>query len=421
MIADLHIHSKHSRGCSTSLDLKNLERYAKIKGIDLLGTGDFTHPQWSGELKENLEDDGTGFLRTKTGFPFVCQTEISLIYTQGGKGRKVHDVVLAPDLDAAEQITDALKRRGRVDYDGRPIFKIPCPEFVEMMRGISHDVEVIPAHIWTPWFSMFGSNSGFDSVKECFQDQAKNIHSIETGLSSDPEMNWRLSQLDPYNILSFSDLHSYWPWRMGREATVFDIKESYKDLLNAIRTGTGIKETIEVDPNYGKYHFDGHRKCNIMFSPRESLEHKNICPVCKKPLTIGVMQRVEELADRPKGYRPKDRPGYRSMVPLHELISLISGKGIATKSVWAKYHEILKAGESENDVMMHVPEDELLRVTTEEIASAIIKNRQGAIKVRPGYDGVYGVPLIGEKRNQEPRPAAIIKPKQAQSDLSSFL
>jgi uncharacterized protein (TIGR00375 family) len=396
LISDLHIHGSESRGCSKDITIQNLEKYARMKGIDLLGTGDFSQPKWRAYIGEELIDDGNGFLRTKTGFPFVMSTEYSLIYTQDGKGRKVHLVVLAPNLEVADQVTENMKKIGRVDYDGRPIFGISCIEFTEQMMSISKDIEIIPAHIWTPWFSMFGSKSGFDTINECFGDKVKYIHSIETGISSDPKMNWRLSQLDKFSILSFSDMHSYWPWRIGREATVFDIKPTYKGLINAIRTGDGISETIEVDPNYGKYHFDGHRNCGVIFSPAESRKYNNICPVCKKPLTIGVLQRVEDLADRPEDYLPKDRPKFKSLMPLHDILSLVMGKGQATKSVWDEYYRIMKAGKSENDIMLNVSKESLLSVTKEKIADAIILNREGRIRVRPGYDGVYGEPFFDD-------------------------
>jgi uncharacterized protein (TIGR00375 family) len=402
LVADLHIHSKYSRGCSTSLDIANLEKYARVKGVDLLGTGDFTHPSWIKEIKDNLSDDGSGILRTKSGYPFVMQTEISLIYSQSGKGRRVHNVVLAPSVDVADQITDELKKRGRVDYDGRPIFKISCIEFVEMMQKISKDIEVIPAHIWTPWFSLFGSKSGFDSVQEAFGDQLKNVHAVETGLSSDPAMNWRLSQLDNMQIVSFSDLHSYWPWRIGRESTLFDFggKElSYSMLLNALRTGEGLAGTVEVDPAYGKYHEDGHRNCNVCMTPTESKKNRDICPKCGRLLTIGVHHRVEELADRPEGYERKDGKKFYTLIPLSELLSNVFGKGIATKGIWEEYYKILKLG-SEMDVLLKKSFDELLGVTTEKMARVIIANREGKIKIRPGYDGVYGVPLFSESERE---------------------
>ena len=395
VISDLHIHSRFSRACSKDITIPNLEKYAKIKGVNLLGTGDFTHPLWIKELKENLKDDGNGILKTKSGFNFVLQTEISLIYSQGGKGRRVHNIVLAPSFEVVSQITDALGKRGRLDYDGRPIFNIPCPEFVEMMMKISKDIEVIPAHIFTPWFAMFGSNSGFDSLKECFQDQTKHVHAIETGLSSDPPMNWRLSQLDNLSILSFSDSHSFWPWRLGREATVFDFDLSYKNLLKAIRTGEGLSATVEVDPNFGKYHLTGHRLCNVKLTPKESLKLENICPKCGKPLTVGVLQRVEQLADRPEGFKPKNAKPFYSVIPLSEILATILGKAVSTKAVWGEYNKLISSFGSEFNVLLHTSFDDLKKVSNEKIADVLIKNRNHEISISAGYDGVYGEPIIG--------------------------
>ncbi|MFC2174645.1 endonuclease Q family protein [archaeon] len=384
--ADLHIHGPHSRGTSKALSVENLEKYARIKGIDLLGTGDFTHPIWLQSLKDNLS--GEGVLKTKTGFPFVLQTEISSIYSQGGKTRKIHQVILAPSFEVVDQINGELLKRGRLDYDGRPIFGMPAPDIVELVMSIDPMCEVIPAHIWTPWFSLFGSNSGFDSIKECYSDQIKHIHAIETGLSSDPEMNWRLSQLDDFSIVSFSDLHSFWPWRIGREATQLDCAQDYSSIINAIRKNK-IASTVEVDPNYGKYHLDGHRNCNVVLTPDEAKKHNNVCPKCNKPLTIGVLHRVEELADRPEGYSPKNRPGFKTFLPLSEIIAAVSDHGIATKAVW-QYYDSLVSGTSEMNVLTEMPEEELKKRTHEKIAAAILKNRAGAVEVKGGYDGVYG-------------------------------
>lgn len=404
-IADLHIHGRYSRGCSKQLDFENLEKFARIKGLDLLGTGDFSHPRWMESIKSTLKEDDTGLLRTKNNFPFVLQNEYSFIYSQNKIGRRVHLCVMAPGLEVAEQINEEMEKLGRLDYDGRPIFGIGCPEFTERMMNISRDIEIFPAHIWTPWFSMFGSKSGFNSVKECFQEKLKYIHAIETGLSSDPAMNWRLSQLDKFSILSFSDCHSYWPWRLGREATVFNARLGYKNLIKSIRNEK-IKETIEVDPAYGKYHENGHRKCGVRLSPKESLKNKNLCPVCKKPLTVGVMQRVEELADRPKRYNPPKRPGFRKLLPLHEIISYILNKGISSKTVWQEYNKLIK-GKSENEVLLETPEEELLKNTSAKIADSIIKNREGKVYIQPGYDGVYGVAYF------EKQPKEKIAPKKA--------
>jgi len=414
IISDLHIHGCYSRATSKQLSFANLEKYAKIKGVNLLGTGDFTHPKWIEDIKKLKEDD-SGILYSETGFPFVLQTEISLVYTQDEKGRRVHVVVLAPDVATVLQITEYLKSKGRVDYDGRPIFKIPCDEFVESLKKINPKIEIIPAHIWTPWFSMFGSKSGFNSIKDCFKDQLKHIHAIETGLSSDPEMNWRLSQLDPYSIVSFSDLHSFWPWRIGREATIFEMnKLSYDNIIKALKEKS-IKATIEVDPAYGKYHWDGHRKCNIVFSPKESLKHKGICPVCKKPLTIGVEYRVEELADRDIGYKPKDAKPFHKLIPLSELLSVMLKKGVATNTVWKEYNTIMK-GRNEFDVLLRTPEKELLKVTNAKIVDAIIKNRNNNIHVQPGYDGVYGKAIFDDSIQKE----ILQRVKSPQKSLGEF-
>jgi len=382
----------------------------------LLGTGDFTHPEWLKELKQELSEDETGILRTKSGFPFLLQVEVSQIYTQGGKGRRVHTIIWAPNFEVVDQINEYFLKHGRLDYDGRPIFKIPCPDLVEAMRSISKDIEVIPAHAWTPWFSVFGSNSGFDSLKEAFQDQVKHIHAIETGLSSDPLMNWRLSQLDNVNLVSFSDAHSFWPWRLGREATIFDFEKlTYKNIINAVRTSEGLAGTIEVDPNYGKYHVDGHRACGITMMPKESNKHNQICPNCKKPLTIGVLNRVEELADREEGFTLKDRPEFYSLLPLSEIISHVVNSGLTTKKVWQIYWELIKKFKSEYNILLRASKEDLNKVTTLEMADAIIMNREGKIKVKPGYDGVYGVPEIGSVKVEEK-----VQVKKTQKGLKEF-
>ena len=415
IVSDLHIHSRFSRACSKQINILNLEKYAKLKGLSLLGTGDFQHPEWQKELKKELTDDDTGIAKTKNGFPFVYSTEVSLMYTDG-KGRRIHLVALAPNMEIVGQITEALGKKGRLDYDGRPIFKIPCPDFVEMMREISEDIEVIPAHIWTPWFGLFGSMSGFDSMIEAFKDKAKYITAVETGLSSDPPMNWRLSQLENRQIISFSDAHSYWPWRIGREATIFDLKKlAYKNLLKAIRTGEGLSETIEFFPEEGKYHYDGHRNCNVCLSPKEAMKLNNICPVCKKPLTIGVLHRVEELADKPEGYKPKNAKPFRHLIPLSELISAGVGSGIATQKVWKVYHELMKEFGNEMKVALEADEEKLKKIVPEKVADLIIKNREHKIKFQPGYDGEYGKPIFDENKKEKIKPV-----KPAQKGLGDF-
>lgn len=419
-ISDLHIHSRYSRACSSQLSIQTLEKWARIKGVHMLGTGDFTHPEWIKELKDFLVEDGSGILKTSSGFPFVLQTEISLIYTQADKGRRVHVVVLAPSFEVVQQITDYLLKNGRVDYDGRPIFKIPAHDFVYEMRRISLDIEVIPAHIWTPWFSLFGSKSGFDSIHECFKDQEKYIHAVETGLSSDPPMNWRLKQLDNKQIVSSSDLHSFWPWRMGREATIFEMKElNYKNLLRAIRAGEGLEGTIEVDPAYGKYHFDGHRNCNQVMEPKDSLKNQNICPGCKREMTLGVAHRVEELADRPEGYRRENAKPFHTLLPLTEILSTMMSKTLSAKIVWKEYNKLLKRFGAENDVLLNAPLEKLQEEVHKKIAEAIIANREGKLKVKPGYDGVYGelqIEAIDSKEVEKEE----VRPAPNQKSLSDF-
>ncbi len=401
IISDFHIHSRFSRATSKEITINNLVKYAKIKGLNLLGTGDFTHPLWLKELKENLKEDGSGILKTEDGFPFILQAEIANIYTQGERGRRIHNIILAPSFEIVEQINSELSKRGRLDYDGRPIFGFSCIDLVEMMVGISRDIEIIPAHAWTPWFSIFGSKSGFDSVEECFGDKSKFIHALETGLSSDPAMNWRLSSLDKYALVSNSDSHSFWPWRIGREANVFEMERvEYSEFIKIIREKDPKKflYTIEVDPSYGKYHLDGHRECGICTEPKNSIKANGICPVCKKPLTIGVLHRVEELADRPEGFRPENAMPYKSLIPLSEIISSVLGVDqLYSKKIWDVYNKLIKEFRSEFRVLLKVPESELKKTVKEGVADAIIKVRDGKIKIRPGFDGVYGKAMFSDK------------------------
>ncbi len=395
--ADLHIHSKYSRATSKNLDIQNLEKWARVKGINLLGTGDFSHPEWIKEIKKNLQEDETGILKTRTGMNFVLQNEISLIYTQNSKGRRVHLVILSPNIETTEQITEFLKKRGRVDYDGRPIFKISCEEITYELKKINKQIEVIPAHIWTPWFGVLGEKSGFNSLKEAFGDQIKNIHAIETGLSSDPPMNWRIKELDNMQLISNSDSHSFWPWRIGREANIFNLKKlTYNEMLKAIRTGEGLEGTIEVDPAYGKYHFTGHRDCKVSFEPKQAKKFNDICPVCKKKLTIGVMERVEELATRPENEKPKSTKPFYRLLPLSELISFSINKAVNTKSVWSIYNKLIK-NTNELDILLN-KDIESMNID-KRLAELILKNRRGEITIQPGYDGVYGKPILKTQKS----------------------
>jgi DNA helicase-2/ATP-dependent DNA helicase PcrA len=404
--ADLHIHSHYSRATSKLMNIEELSKYAKVKGVNLLGTGDFTHPHWLRELRERLSGSGEGIYQYNN-MSFMLTAEISLIYTQGGKGRRVHHVLLAPSFDVVDQINEWLSTRGRLDYDGRPIFGFGSVEMVENLMGISRDIEIIPAHAWTPWFSIFGSRSGFDSVEGCFGDQAGHIHALETGLSSDPAMNWRLSSLDRYALVSFSDSHSAWPWRLGREATVFDLKGlTYNGIIRAIRTREGLAETLEFFPEEGKYHYDGHRACNVCMEPRESIKAGNVCPVCRRPLTIGVLHRVEELADREEGFRPEGAKPFRSLIPLSEIIATVTGTGtVASKRVWADYNRLIEAFGSEYRVLLEAEQGEMARVVEPRIAEAVVRVREGRVRMQPGFDGEYGKPLFRGEPGRPGKPA----------------
>jgi uncharacterized protein (TIGR00375 family) len=403
LISDFHIHSRFAAACGKDINLDKLEKFARIKGINILGTGDFLHPKWNPEINASLSEDDNGILWSKNRFPFIWQTEVSLMYSQGGKGRRVHHLILAPDKGTVKQIIDVLGKRWRIDYDGRPIFGVSSIEFLEMMISINKDIEIIPAHAWTPWFSIFGSKSGFDSVEECFEEKSRYIHAIETGMSSDPAMNWRLSRLDKYNLVSFSDMHSFWPWRIGREATIFDLKElTYKNMLNAIRTSNGLAETIEVRPEYGKYHWDGHRACNITLKPAETKKIKGTCPRCKKPLTIGVDYRIEELADRPEGFIRKNAVPFKSLIPLTELISISYGiKQLSSKKVWDVYNKLIREFKNEFNILLNADKNKLSSLVDEKLVEFIIKNRENKLHIRPGYDGVYGRVTLEEKDEKQ--------------------
>ncbi|MDI6825985.1 MAG: endonuclease Q family protein [Candidatus Aenigmarchaeota archaeon] len=400
VVMDAHIHSRFSRATSGNITISNLERYGRMKGVNLIGTGDFTHPTWLSELKENLIEDGSGILKTKTGFNFILTAEISNIYVQDGKQRRVHNIILSPSFDVVEQINSELLKHGRLDYDGRPIFGFTCSELVEMIMSICRECMIIPAHILTPWFSIFGSKSGFDSVEECFKDQTKHIHALETGLSSNPAMNWRVSSLDKYTLVSFSDAHSCNPWRLGRENCVLDVnKLTYKEITDTIKKKEkGFLFTTEFFPQEGKYFFDGHRNCNVSLHPKESIKMNNFCPVCKRKLTVGVLHRIEELADRPEGFVPKNVIPFKSLIPLSELIkTILRIDTIYSKTVWEEYNKLIKEFKNELNVLLDVPKEELMKVTYEKVADTIIKVREGEVKYIAGYDGVYGKPVFDEE------------------------
>ncbi|MBI2084944.1 MAG: DNA helicase UvrD [Candidatus Aenigmarchaeota archaeon] len=401
IIADLQIHSKYSRATSPQMNIHTLGKFAETKGLDILGTGDFTHPKHLEDLKSSLKEiNGTGlFTDNKTKTAFMLTSEVSLIYYVNGVSKKVHNMIFAPSFEIVDQINEKLSRYGNLSADGRPILtNITCPEFTELVVSISKDAFIIPAHSFTPWFSIFGSKSGFNSVEECFQDQTKNIFAIETGLSADPAMCWNISSLDKFALISNSDAHSPWPWRLGREANVFDIENpTYNKIFDAIKNKDKEKflYTIECDPNYGKYHLDGHKDCNVSLEPSETKKLNGICPRCKRGLTIGVLSRVEQLADRPVGFVPKNAIPFKTLLPLYEIISHVTGvNALYSKKVTEEHDKIISQFGTELNVLMNVPENELKKITHEKIANAIIKSRNGELKFKPGYDGVYGVPLF---------------------------
>lgn len=413
-IADLHLHSKFSRATSKEMSLDFLSRWGKIKGIRLLATSDFTHPEWLFLLKQKLEPTGNGFFRLKNIVPvndeylkalpvsaedvsYILSTELSFIYSKRGKVRKIHIILFAPDFEAVDRINQRLSGLGNLRSDGRPILGMDVRAFVKIVADLCPECVVIPSHIWTPWFSLFGSNSGFDSIEECFEEMTPFIFALETGLSSDPAMNWRLSALDRYTLISNSDAHS--PSRLGREANVFDTDFSYKGLVEAIRSKNPDKflHTVEFFPEEGKYHFDGHRKCGILFSPRESMKHNNLCPVCGKKLTIGVMHRVEELSDREPGSSPPLKIPFKNLIPLNEVIAQAIEKTPECQSVWDIYFHFIHEFETEHRILAEVPVAELSRLSPERVSLGVERMRKGAVSIVPGHDGCFGKISLFEK------------------------
>ena len=401
MIADLHIHSRFSMATSKEGTPENLDFWARKKGISLIGTGDFTHPVWREELKERLVSEGNGLYRLRDAyvkeesrkFPgegtrFVVSGEISSIYKKNGKTRKVHNVILLPGLEAADAMAQRLEKIGNIHSDGRPILGLDSHDLLEMMLDVCPEGILIPAHIWTPHFSVLGAKSGFDSVEECFEELTPYVHALETGLSSDPAMNWRISKLDRYQLVSNSDAHS--PSKLGREANLLDIDCSYEGLYQAIQTGKGLEGTVEFFPEEGKYHFDGHRKCGVSLSPVEAERLGGICPVCGKKLTMGVDHRVEQLADRAEGFVKEDGKKYESLVPLPEVISACMGYSTASKKVQGYFEKMLQTLGTEFDILRNVPSEDIKSCAGERIAEGIENVRTGKVKRIPGYDGEYG-------------------------------
>lgn len=404
-IADFHVHSKYSRATSHDMSPEIISRWAKVKGIALIGTGDFTHPFYFDELRSKLEEGENGLLKLKSedkGVSFMLTAEVSNIFSQDGKLRKIHTLIFAPDFDTVQRINNALSRKGKLSSDGRPTFGFPAKDLAKMILDISGDCLLIPAHAWTPWFSLFGANSGFDSIEECFNEEAENIYSIETGLSSDPEMNWRLSALDKITLISNSDAHS--PNRIGREANIFDCNMDYWDIVDTIKKKDRKRflATIEFFPEEGKYHYNGHRDCGIVMSPKETKDKGLLCPVCKKKITVGVMQRVDDLADRAEGFVPEGVIPSIHIIPLEEIIADALGVGVGTSSVTKEYERMIEAGGSEFSILLDTPVEDLVKFSNPKIVEGIKRMREGKVKITPGYDGVYGkISLFEEKSLKE--------------------
>lgn len=446
VLADLHIHSRFSRATSRDCDAPHLDWWARRKGLQLLGTGDFTHPAWRAELKEQLVPAGEGVYALREGLRlpgqapgaaprFVVTGEISSIYKRGGKTRKVHNVILLPSLEAADELSARLEAIGNIHSDGRPILGLDSRDLLELTLDACPDAEFIPAHIWTPHFAMFGAFSGFDTMEECFGDLTPHIHAVETGLSSDPPMNWRVSALDGLTLVSHSDAHS--PSKLGREANLLDTGLSYPELVRAIRTGEGFQGTLEFFPEEGKYHLDGHRGCGVCLTPAETLERGGLCPVCGKKLTIGVEHRVEALADRPAGFRPENARPFESLAPLPEVIAASTGLSAAGKKTQARYEQMLCDLGPEISILREVPVEDIARAAGPCVAEGIRRLRLGQVERRAGFDGEYGVislltpaeigrlngqtSFLGEeaaatpvKARRMPAPAAAAAPEAAQ-------
>lgn len=405
-IVDLHIHSHYSRATSKDSTLEGLYRWGKIKGIHVIGTGDFTHPGWFQELREKLEPAEPGLFRLREDISteidstlpqsvrnniirFVLTVEISNIYSKNEQVRKLHNVIVAPSFEAVASLNTQLERIGNLKADGRPILGLDSKKLLEMCLKTDKQILFIPAHIWTPWFAMFGSKSGFNSIEEAFDELAGEIKAVETGLSSDPFMNWRLKQLQPISILSNSDAHS--PQKLGREATVMECKLSYEEIIAAIRTNDKrLVGTIEFFPQEGKYHYDGHRLCNVRFTPEETKKHGGICPVCHRPLTVGVDYRVNELADYPEDYKPPAHKSVEYIIPLVEVLGELKGTSSSSKKVVEEYQKVYSALGNEFDILRSLPIRTIAEQGFPDLAKLIERMRKGDVHIDPGYDGVYG-------------------------------
>ncbi len=402
LVADFHLHSRYSRATSSQMDLDLLARWARWKGIDLLGTGDCTHPLWMQEIKQKLRP-AEGGLYEYQGVKFVLTAEVSNLFTAGGKSHRIHNLLFLPTIEAAEALNRQLGRHGDLISDGRPMLRLSARDLVRMTLDVSAEAMVVPAHARTPHISVFGANSGFDTVDECFQDQAKEIFCLETGLSSDPAMNWRLSRLDRYTLISNSDSHS--ASRIGREANVFDCEPSYREIAAILRTQDTKRflYTIEFFPEEGKYHLDGHRACGTRLTPEETKRMGSRCPACGRKVTVGVLHRVGDLADRAPGHRPANGVPFKNLVPLDQIIAESRGVGVAAKQVEQEYLDLVQRVGTELEILAELPEEVLRKNVSPRLVDGILRVRAAQVKILPGYDGEYGkVEIYGDAAVPEP-------------------
>jgi uncharacterized protein (TIGR00375 family) len=406
-LADLHLHSRYSRATSAAMTQPSMAAWAKIKGLSLIGTTDFTHPEWRRRLRTGMEPAGNGFFQLKRRMrpedpglrdfspaagevQFLLSSEMSFVYAKKGKTRKIHLLVLVGRWASAEKMIRRLARKGNLSADGRPVFGMDAADFLRLAADVDPDCLVIPAHIWTPWFSLFGSRSGFDSVEECFEEMSPFIAALETGLSSDPAMSRRVSALDRFALISNSDAHS--PIHMGREASAFDTEFSFQGLREALRLNTRDKflYTVEFFPEEGKYYADGHRKCGFVVPPGPALRRGQVCPVCSKPFAAGVRHRIEDLADRPSPRAGNGGIPSRHLIPLREIIAAACGRGPAGKTVSETYFRFIRAFGDEHSILTGIPVGELRRLPPPRVALGIDRVRRGRVLISPGYDGIYG-------------------------------
>ncbi|MCM8785117.1 MAG: endonuclease Q family protein [Candidatus Omnitrophica bacterium] len=386
-IADFHIHSKYSRATSKDMQLDGLVKWAKYKGINLLGTGDVTHFYWFYELKRNLKESERFGIYNYGGIDFILTGEVCNIFDKNGITKKIHNIVFISSLEKVEKFNKNLERYGDLNSDGRPILQVEAKELLKILKDVDEFGFIVPAHIWTPHFSLFGSNSGFDDIEECFEEMTNEIFALETGLSSDPEMNWRLSKLDRFSLISNSDAHS--PSKIGREANIFFDRFDFKQLINILKN-KNFSMTIEYFPEEGKYHYDGHRNCGICFSPEETRKNNYICPVCNRKVTVGVMHRVEDLADRRPDEKPKKYVPFKKIVPLDQIIGSVLNKEVSSQIVQKIYFEIINKIGSEFYILLYANEKEIEQKVETKICEGIKKVRKGQVNIRPGYDGEFG-------------------------------